>query len=414
MLRLVGQVAVDHVHDAAEQRDPQRLALGLVRGAVPHFVERARPSSHVEAADGPGRRLGPGGHLGHPEHRLDAERLTEVLQEPLGVRVQEERGLVAVADAGRLDLGLVDGTRPELEVLEDLVGHGELDRAGQLEAVAPDELGRRGHPSDEVVLLDTEHPHAAARHDGGGGQPVVPCSDDDGVVVRHLPEDCSDRPDCSPDCFEEAPRSGPESPPPLETRERLPAISRDFAILRHPCGGPVRIPDAERASCPFVQAGPHSRGGRVDGRSARSSLPFRSGTRRVPPGCRDRGLALSASGFAAFGIAVTAIGTAGAASSPCLSHLSGDDGGADGPAFWRPRPSALLKGAAAAERLVRVERNLRHAGDSGTSHRQDRASQPRRRDKCVLNPRDTGQERAAPEIGGDPRQFQHLGQSPNP
>ncbi len=94
MLRLVGQVAVDHVHDAAEHRDPERLALGLVRGAVPHLVQRTRPSSHVEAADGPGRSLGPPGHLGHAEHGVDAERLAQVLQEPLGVRVQEERGLV--------------------------------------------------------------------------------------------------------------------------------------------------------------------------------------------------------------------------------------------------------------------------------------------------------------------------------
>ena len=202
--------------------------------------------------------------------------------------------------------------------------------------------------------------------------------------------------------------------PPLETRERLPAISRHFAILRHPCGGPVRIPDAERASCPFVQAGPHSRGGRVDGRSARSSLPFRSGTRRVPPGCRDRGLALSASGFAAFGIAGTAIGTAGAASSPCLSHLSGDDGGADGPAFWRPRPSALLKGAAPAERLVRVERNLRALVTLGrVTARIGQVSRDVVTNVCSI-PVTPARKRAAPEIGGNYRQFQHLGQSPNP
>ncbi len=182
---LVGQVAVDHVHDAAEEGDPERLSLGLVGGARPHLVERAWPSPHVEAADGPGRRVCPPGHLGHAEYGLDPQRLAQVLEESLGVRVQEERRLVAGPDAGRLDLGLVDGTRPQLQVLEDLVGDGELDRPGELEAVAPDQLGRRSHPADEVVLLQTEHPHAAARHDGGGGQAVVPCSDDNDVVVRH-------------------------------------------------------------------------------------------------------------------------------------------------------------------------------------------------------------------------------------
>ena len=49
-------------------------------------------------------------------------------------------------------------------------------------------------------------------------------------------------------------------------------------------------------------------------------------------------------GIATFGIAGTAIGTADAASSPYLSQLTGDDGGADGPAFptstAQPQPKA--------------------------------------------------------------------------
>ena len=113
------------------------------------------------------------------------ERLAQVFEEPLGIRVQEERRLIAGPDAGRLDLRLVDGARTQLEVLEDLVGDGELDRPGELESVAADQLGRRGHATDEVVLLQAEHPHAAPGHDGGGGQAVVPGSDDDDVVVRH-------------------------------------------------------------------------------------------------------------------------------------------------------------------------------------------------------------------------------------
>ena len=106
-------------------------------------------------------RLGPRRHLGHPEHRLDPDRLAEVLQEPLRIRIEQDRRLAVLADAGRLDLRLVDGAGAELEILEDLVRHRELDGAGQLEAVAADELGGRGHPADEVVLLQAQDPQAA-------------------------------------------------------------------------------------------------------------------------------------------------------------------------------------------------------------------------------------------------------------
>ena len=92
---------------------------------------------------------------------------------------------VAVADAGRLDLGLVDRARRQLEVLVDLVGDRELDRPGQLEAVAPDELGGRRHAADEVVLLEAQHAQPAPGHDRGRRQPVVARADDDRVVVRH-------------------------------------------------------------------------------------------------------------------------------------------------------------------------------------------------------------------------------------
>ena len=109
VLRPVGEVAVDDVHHAAEHGGADRLTLGLVGGAGPHLVERLRGRAHVEAADGPGRGLGPRGHLGHAQHRLDPDRLAEVLEQALRVRVEEDRRLAVLADAGRLDLRLVDG-----------------------------------------------------------------------------------------------------------------------------------------------------------------------------------------------------------------------------------------------------------------------------------------------------------------
>jgi hypothetical protein len=94
--------------------------------------------------------------------------LAEVLQEPFRVRVQKDRRLARLADAGGLDLRLVDGAGPEVEVLEDLVRHRELDGAGQLEAIAADELRGGRHPADEVVLLQAQDPHPAAGHDRRG------------------------------------------------------------------------------------------------------------------------------------------------------------------------------------------------------------------------------------------------------
>ena len=120
-----------------------------------------------------------------PEHRLDPDRLAEVLQEPLRVRIEQDRRLAVLADAGGLDLRLVDGAGAEIEVLEDLVRYRELDRSGQLEAVAADELGGRRHPADEVVLLQAQDPQTTPGHDRGGGQAVVTRPDHNGVVVSH-------------------------------------------------------------------------------------------------------------------------------------------------------------------------------------------------------------------------------------
>ena len=157
----------------------------LVGRARPHLVERLRGLADVEPADGPGRRLGPGRDLGHAQHGVEAERLAEVVEEPVGVAVEQDRRLARFADAGRLHLGLVDGAGGEAQVVEDLVRDRELDRPGQLEAVAADQLGGGGHAPDEVVLLEAQDPHAAPGHDRGGGEPVVARPDDDGVVIRH-------------------------------------------------------------------------------------------------------------------------------------------------------------------------------------------------------------------------------------
>ena len=185
VLVAVGQVVVDHVHHAAEQGGADGLALLLVGRARPHLVERPGRLAHVEPADGPGRRLGPSRHLGHAQHGLDAQGLVEVLQEPVGVAVEQDRRLARRPDAGRLHLGLVDRAGGEAQVVEDLVGDGELDGAGQLEAVAAGQLGGGGHAADEVVLLQAQDPHPAPGHDGRRGEPVVARTDDDGVVVRH-------------------------------------------------------------------------------------------------------------------------------------------------------------------------------------------------------------------------------------
>ena len=186
VLDLVGQVAVDDVHHAAEHGDADGLSLRLVGGAVPHLVERPRAAVARRSGrwPGPGPRPTPPPRPCRAPPRSPASRpgARAAARDPSTRRCG---GWSPVADAGRLDLRLVDRARPQLEVLEDLVGHRELDRPGQLEAVAADQLGRRGHTSDEVVLLQAQHPHAATRHDRGGGQAVVACSDDDRVVVRH-------------------------------------------------------------------------------------------------------------------------------------------------------------------------------------------------------------------------------------
>ena len=113
------------------------------------------------------------------------ERIAEMVEQPVGIAVQQDRRSTGRADAGRLHLGLVDGARGEAQIVEDLGRDRELDRSGQLEAVAAGQLGGRGHPADEVVLLQAEDPHPPPGHDRGCGETVVAGPDDDGVVVRH-------------------------------------------------------------------------------------------------------------------------------------------------------------------------------------------------------------------------------------
>ena len=181
----IRQELVDDVHHAAEHGGADGLALLLVGGACPHLVEGLRRLPDVEPSDGPGRCIGPAGHLGHAQHGLEAEGLAQVPEQPVGVAVEQQGRLAGRPDGGGLHFGLVDGAGGEAEVVEDLRGDGELYGTGQLEAEAAHELVGRGHPPDEVVLLEAQHPHAPAGHDRGGGKSVVACTDDDGVVVRH-------------------------------------------------------------------------------------------------------------------------------------------------------------------------------------------------------------------------------------
>ena len=89
----VGEEAVDDVHHAAEHGGADGLALLLVGGARPHLVERLGRLADVEPPDGPGRGLGPGRHLGHAQHGLEAERLAQVVEQALGVAVEQDRRL---------------------------------------------------------------------------------------------------------------------------------------------------------------------------------------------------------------------------------------------------------------------------------------------------------------------------------
>ena len=182
----VGEVAVDDVHHAAEHGGADGLALGLVGRARPHLVEGPRWS---RTSKRPMARAGASAQAATsamPSTASRPMRSLEVLQETARVAVEEDRRLAGRTDARRLHLGLVDGAGVEPEVVEDLARDRELDRPGQLEAVATGELGSGRHAADEVVLLEAEDPHAAARHHHGSGESVVPGPDDDGVVVGHL------------------------------------------------------------------------------------------------------------------------------------------------------------------------------------------------------------------------------------
>ena len=186
MLHPIRKELVDDVHDASEHRGPNGLAFGFVRRALPHLVERFRWLADVEPTDRPRRRVRPGGHLGHAHHGIHAERVAEVREESFGVGIKKDRRFTRRADAGRLHLGLVDGARVESEIVEDLVREGKLDRPGQFESVTPGQLRRRRHAADEMVLLEAQDPHTAARHDRRRGQAVVSRTNDDRVVIRHL------------------------------------------------------------------------------------------------------------------------------------------------------------------------------------------------------------------------------------
>ena len=143
VLVTVGKKAIDNVHDTAEHGRADRLPLGLVRRALPHLVERLGRPTHVESPDRPGRRFSPGRHLGHTHDGVEAQGIAEMREQPLGVGVEQDRRLARRTDAGRLHLGLVDGTGVESEVLEDLV------REEGTGSTRPARSGSRGSSSVE-------------------------------------------------------------------------------------------------------------------------------------------------------------------------------------------------------------------------------------------------------------------------
>ena len=128
MLLAVGEELIDDIHDAAEQRRADGQALLLVRGASPHLIERLRGLADVQSPDGPRRRLGPGGHFGHSQHRVETECFVQMIEEPGRVAVEQDRRLARRPNAGRLHLGLVDRAGGEAQIVEDLGGDGELDQ----------------------------------------------------------------------------------------------------------------------------------------------------------------------------------------------------------------------------------------------------------------------------------------------
>ncbi len=134
MLLPVGEELIDDVHDAPEEGGADGQALLFVERARPHVVERFGRLPDVQPPDRPGRRLRPGGHLGHAQHGVEAEGVIEMVQKPVGVAVEQDRRLARRPDAGRLHLGLVDRTRGKAQIIEDLGGDGELDRSGQFES----------------------------------------------------------------------------------------------------------------------------------------------------------------------------------------------------------------------------------------------------------------------------------------
>ena len=182
----VGEEAVDHVHDAAEHGGADGLPLRLVGGAGPHLVERLGRRAHVEAADGPGRGLGPGRHLGHAEHRLDPDRLAEVLEQPLGIA--SRAGSAAARPRRCWPTGPRArrwGRRRARDPRRSRSGRG----TGW---TRPARSGSRGsarwwRPCPPMKWFFSRHrtrrpPRAMTV---GGGQAVVAGPDHDGVVVRH-------------------------------------------------------------------------------------------------------------------------------------------------------------------------------------------------------------------------------------
>jgi hypothetical protein len=154
---------------------------------VEDLAQAARRRAGVEAVEGLGRPLHPGHQLGEALGGVGAVIFHHVLEHASRVRVHLQGGLARVTDVGGHDLALY-GLEPavlQVEILHHVGRDREDHRARDLEVVAVEELDGGGHAADVAVLLDAQDVETLAREQVSGGEAVVPCPDDDDVVVRH-------------------------------------------------------------------------------------------------------------------------------------------------------------------------------------------------------------------------------------
>ena len=108
---------------AGEHRDADRLPLGFVGGAGEHLVERLGWRSHLETTQGATRGLRPAHDLGQTQHRIEAEVLRQVLQQLVGISVEEHRRLAQHREAVQAPRIVVDMAVGEDEIRPVIIVH---------------------------------------------------------------------------------------------------------------------------------------------------------------------------------------------------------------------------------------------------------------------------------------------------